>query len=172
MKDEKAAQPAKEAGDFLSSIPFENAEPDCLAVCCSDHRFEHQTRDLLKHLGFSRPHVLQVPSGPVLSLPLASVFNFLSKAMDKIIEKIVELKRVHNVVCVGHADCGAYKTGKIHLVDAAVKSLTGRDVVQLQHEHLAKAARRIKLAIPSATVRAFYARTEGDMVVFEEIPVK
>jgi carbonic anhydrase len=172
MKDEKAAQAARQLGDFVSNIPFENAEPDCLAVCCSDHRFERQTRELLEHLGYSRPHVLQVPSGPVLSLPLASVFNFLSKAMDKIIEKIVELKRVNTVVCVGHSDCGAYKAGKVHLVDAAVKELTGKDVAQLQHEHLAKAARRIKLAIPSASVRAFFARVDGDMVVFDEIPVK
>lgn len=166
----------KPSGPFVSEIPWRNLEPDCLVICCSDHRFEQQTRDLLKHLGYERPHMLQLPSGPVMTLPLAAAFNFLSKAVDKIVEKIVELKKVRTIVCIGHHDCGAYKAGNIHLVNIAVKRVTGESVEGLQHEHLANAARRIKLAIRGANVRAFFAGVveEGDnaRVRFEEIPVR
>jgi carbonic anhydrase len=161
---------------FVSSLPWQNLEPDCLVICCSDHRFEPQTRELLKHLGFQRPHMLQIPSGPVLTLPLASAFNFLSKAVDKIVEKIVELKKVRTIICIGHHDCGAYKAGNIHLVNLAIKRLTGESVEGLQHEHLASAARRIKLSVRDANVRAFFAAVSGEgdgaRVRFEEIPVK
>ncbi len=161
---------------FTSPIPWRDLEPDCLVICCSDHRFEQQTRDLLTHLGYERPHMLQIPSGPVLTLPLVSAFGFLSKAIDKIVEKIIELKKVKEIVCIGHKDCGAYKAGQVHLVDLVVKRLTGGSVEELQHSHLAQAARRIKQTTRNANVRAFYANTvgEGDAarVSFEEIPVK
>lgn len=166
----------KSNGPFVSEIPWRNLEPDCLVICCSDHRFEQQTRDLLKHLGYERPHMLQLPSGPVMTLPLAAAFNFLSKAVDKIVEKIVELKKVRTIICIGHHDCGAYKAGHVHLVNVMVKSVTGQTIENLQHEHLAQAARRIKIASRDANVRAFFAGITGNgdaaRVSFEEIPVK
>lgn len=161
---------------FTSQIPWRNAEPDCLVICCSDHRFEQQTRDFLKHLGFERPHMLQVPSGPVLTLPLTSAFGFLSKAVDKIVDKIIELKKPKTIICIGHQDCGAYKAGHVHLVDVAVKKLTGDSVAELQHSHLAQAAKRIKLAAHGATVRSFFAGIVGEReaarVSFEEVLVE
>src|SRR5215468_6634878 len=113
---------------FVSEIPWENTEPDCLFVCCSDHRFERQIRDLARLLNFRNPHVLQVPSGAVLSLPLAAAFNFLSKAVDKIIERVVVAKQVRDIVLVGHEDCGAYKIERMSLVATALKRFTGKTV--------------------------------------------
>ncbi len=161
---------------FASSSPWLDLEPDCLVICCSDHRFEKQTREFLKHLGYERPHMLQVPSGPVMTLPLVSAFGFLSKATDKIVEKIVELKKVRTVICIGHHDCGAYKAGNVHLVNVVIKRVTGNSVEKLQHEHLSQAARRIKLAVRGADVRAYFAGVSGEgekaRVEFEEVPVK
>jgi hypothetical protein len=163
-------------GEFTSDIPWKNLEPDCLVICCSDHRFEEQTRDFLHHLGYERPHMLQMPSGPTMALPLVSAFGFLSKAIDKIIEKIVELKHVKAIICISHHDCGAYKVGNVHLVDTAVERLVGRSVVDLQRKHLADAARRIKLSVRNAGVRAFFAGITGEgdkaRVTFLEVPVK
>ena len=163
-------------GPFVSDVPWNNLEPDCLVICCSDHRFEAQTRQLLQHLGFKRPHMLQVPSGPVLMLPLASAFNFLSNVIDKIVDKIVELQNVRTIICIGHHDCGAYKAGKVHLVNVVLKRITGGSVEELQHTHLAQAARRIKQTSRDVTVRAFFAAVVGEgpnsRVRFEEIPVK
>jgi carbonic anhydrase len=161
---------------FKSTIAWENTEPDCLIVCCSDHRYERQTRELAQHLDFKNPHVLQMPSGAVLTLPLASAINFLSKAADRIIERIVEMKRVKDIILVAHHDCGAYKSEKIPLVSAAIKSYTGKTVDQLQREHLVQAAHRMHLGLRGVRVRAFYASvvTEGaeSSVRFEELPVR
>ena len=161
------------AESFTSEIAWQDTAPDCLIVCCSDHRFERQTRDLARFLNFKNPHVLQVPSGAVLTLPLAAAFNFLSKAVDKIIERIVDAKHVHEIILVGHEDCGAYKAERMALVASAVKRLTGKTVSDLQREHLAQAAHRIKLGIRGVRVRAFYAAvaTENDVkrVKFNEV---
>jgi hypothetical protein len=173
-----AAAPAPEPGadGFVSDIPWQDDRPDCLVVCCSDHRFEAQTRDMVRHLNFSRPHVLQIPSGAALTLPLASAFNFLSKALDKIIERVVEMKQIREVILVGHQDCGAYKTERVPLIDTMVKRLTGKSVLDLQREHLGQAARRIKTGIRDVNVRTFFADVVGDgaerRVRFVEIPSK
>lgn len=175
-KPAEAPETAHQERKFTSDIPWLDLEPDCLVICCSDHRFEKQTREFLKHLGYERPHMLQVPSGPVMTLPLVSAFGFLSKATDKIVEKIVELKKVRTVICIGHHDCGAYKVGSVHLVNIAVRHVTGNSVEELQHEHLSQAARRIKLAVRGADVRAFFAGITGAgekaRVEFKEVPVK
>jgi carbonic anhydrase len=142
---------------FTSEIPWTDDAPDCLIVCCSDHRFESHIRDLAEHLGFKRPHVLQVPSGAALTLPLAAAFNFVSKAADKMVERIVEMKQLRDVILVGHHDCGAYKAERIPLIAAAVRRLSGKSLHDLQQEHLAQAARRIHLGIRGVRVRAFFA---------------
>src|SRR5215813_11500932 len=121
----EAAAAKVEPKSLLSEIPWEDTQPDCMVVCCSDHRFERQTRDLARLLNFKNPHVLQVPSGAVLSLPLAAAFNFLSKAVDKIIERVVDAKSVREIILVGHEDCGAYKIERMSLVATTLKRLTG-----------------------------------------------
>ena len=167
-------QTEQELESYVSEIPWQDDRPDCLIVCCSDHRFERQTRDLARHLNFKQPHVLQIPSGAVLSLPLAAAFNFLSKAADKIIERVVEMKHVQEVVLVGHHDCGAYKAERNPLVNDVVRRLTGKTVHDLQRQHLAQAARRIHLGRRGVQVRAFFADVEGDppRVRFSEVPAR
>jgi len=161
---------------FVSEIPWQDDSPDCLIVCCSDHRFERQTRDLALHLNFKRPHVVQIPSGAALTLPLISTFNFLSKAADKIIERVVEMKQVKDIILVGHQDCGAYKGEKMPLVNNLVRHFTGKTVTDLQREHLAQAARRIRLGIRGVQVRTFFAEVvregEDSRVRFDEVAVR
>jgi carbonic anhydrase len=168
-----ATQVQQQAEAFTSKIPWHNAEPDCLVVCCSDHRFEQQTRDLAHHLNFKNPHVLQMPSGAALTLPLATAINFLSKATDRIIERIVEMKHPKDVIIVGHHDCGAYKVERVSLISTVIKQFTGKTIHDLQCEHLAQAARRLRLGLRGVQVRAFFANvvTEGNesRVRFEEV---
>jgi hypothetical protein len=176
MDTSNAVAPALESAveGFVSDSPWQDIRPDCLVVCCSDHRFEAQTRDLVRHLNFSQPHVLQIPSGAALTLPLASAFNFLSKALDKIIERVVEMKQIQEVILVGHQDCGAYKTERVPLIATMVKRLTGKSVQDIQRDHLGQAARRIRTGIRDVNVRAFFADVVGEgserRVRFVEIP--
>jgi carbonic anhydrase len=168
-----ATQVQQQPETFTSTLAWQNAEPDCLVICCSDHRFEQQTRDLAHHLNFKNPHVLQMPSGAVLTLPLATAINFLSKATDRIIERIVEMKRVKDIILVGHHDCGAYKVERVSLINTVIKQFTGKTIHDLQREHLAQAARRLHLGLRGVRVRAFFADvvTDGNesRVRFEEV---
>ena len=160
----------------LAESPWVDDAPDCLVICCSDHRFERQTRELAQHLNFSRPHVVQVPSGAALSLPLVTAFGFISKAVDKIIERVIEMKKISDVILVGHQDCGAYKREKIPLVTSVVHRVTGKSVEELQRDHLRQAARRLHIAMRQVRVRSFLADVvteEGEQRVrFTEIPVR
>jgi carbonic anhydrase len=117
-----------------------------------------------------------VPSGAVLSLPMAAVLNFLSKAIDRIVERVVESKQVRDIVLVGHEDCGAYKSERVPLLAAAMKRWTGRSVADVQRGHLADAGRRISGAVRGVRVRAFYAAVVEEAgqrrVRFDEIPLR
>ena len=171
------AQPASSiTGPFVSEIQWLDDSPDCLIVSCSDHRFERQSRQLAAHLNFKRPHVVQVPSGAVLSLPLVTAFNFLSKAVDKIIERVVEMKKVSDVILLGHQDCGAYKAERMPLVSDVVRRFAGKSIKDLQQEHLAQAAHRIRIGLRQVQVRCFFAEVVGEKerqsVRFIEIPVR
>lgn len=167
----------RSAPGFVSSTPFEDTQPDCLVVCCSDHRFEQQSRELARNIGFTAPHVVQVPSGSVLTLPLATTLGFISKALDRIIERVVAMKHPKTVILIGHHDCGAYKeeTGKHPLVESVLKHVVKKTVPELQQEHLAQAAKRLKLALGTTPVRAFYASVIEDLgikkVQFTEVTV-
>jgi carbonic anhydrase len=169
------SRPEAQSGTFISDQSWQDTQPDCLVVCCSDHRFEPQTRDLVLHLNFKHPHVLQIPSGAVLSLPLLSSINFLSKAADRMIERIVEMKHVRDILIVAHHDCGAYKAERVPLLNNLVQRYTGKAIQDLQREHLAQAARRLKLGLRGVRVRAFFADVvrEGEQsrVRFTEVPV-
>jgi carbonic anhydrase len=160
---------------FVSPTRWVDDEPDCLVISCSDHRFEEQTRELAHHLGFARPHTIQMPSGPALALTLVASLGFLSKAMDKIVEKAVEMKQAtaKEIICIGHQDCGGYKgIGKVPLLSFAARRLTGRSVHDLQREHLAKVARQIARST-GMPVRAFFADVvdgaDGKRVRFTEV---
>ncbi len=145
------------ASGFTSSVPFQDDEPDCLVIACSDHRFREQVREFLAGIGLRRPHLITVPGGVLLSSPLLSAVPYLSKTLDHIVERIIETKGLHEIVCIGHEDCGVYKAGKNKLVDLAVHRLAGRSMTELHLEHLSKTARRLRQTLPRVRVRAFLA---------------
>ena len=62
------------------------------------------------------------------------------------------------------------------LVNNLVRHFTGKTVTDLQREHLAQAARRIRLGIRGVQVRAFFADVvhegEDSRVRFDEVPVR
>src|SRR3989338_10854746 len=165
-----------DTGFFVGSAAWKDSHPDCLLICCSDHRYEGSVRELANHLGFSHPHVIQFPGGASLVAPLAATLVFLPKAIETLVERAVTMKGFTNIVIVGHQDCGAYKESSKPIIDRALKFLTrGKSVHDLQLEHLLKAARQIKLASRNASVKVFFAEIVGDgeqHIKFSEVPMK
>jgi len=160
---------------FTSSYPWEDKQADCLVIACSDQRFRLQSLDFVKHLGFNNPHVIQFPSGLAAAHPLISVFGFLSKAVDKLLDKAIEATGAKDIICIAHEDCAAYKLEKVKLIDTTLRKFSGKSVRDIQFEHLQKAARRLQLALRGINVRTFYADVvesgSESHVNFKEIPL-
>jgi hypothetical protein len=157
---EPAAPPPGDqlAGEGASSaIPYEDHAADCVVICCSDHRFREPSLELVRRLGFSHPHMIQIPGGVAISLPLIAAVGFLSKAVDKLMEKAIRHTGVNDVICIAHEDCGGYKAENVKLIDTVVRKATGESVRDMQIEHLRKACRRLQLGLRGMTVRAFFA---------------
>jgi hypothetical protein len=177
LGDEEATAPDSRAarGVFTSPTPYRDEKADCLVISCSDRRFRLHTIRLVKHLGFSRPEMIQIPGGIAVSLPLLAAFGFLSKAVDRILEKAVESTGVNEVICIAHEDCGGYRAENVKFLDTAVRRVTGDSVRDTQIGHLRKAARRLQMGLRQVTVRAFFADVQGEggeaQVIFEEIPL-
>jgi len=147
-----------EGEGFTSSIPFEvHAESDCLVICCSDHRFQQQNIEFLRALGYRSPEVLQFPSGVSLAHSMVASVNFLSKAVEKLIDKAVELTGVDTVVCIAHEDCGGYKAGRVRLIGKLTQRMSGKSVEEIQHDHLVDAVSFLQRYLRKVRVRAFFA---------------
>lgn len=159
---------------FTSSVAYRDEPADCVLITCSDQRFRLQTLELVRHLGYARPHIIQIPGGLVVSLPLLAAFGFLSKAVDRIVEKALEATGVEDVICIAHEDCAGYKAENVRFLDAAVRKVTGGSIRDTQISHLRKAARRLQLGLRGMTVRAFFADvsdTPSPQVTFQEVDI-
>lgn len=150
---------------YLSSIPWVDEAADCVVICCSDPRFEKQNEEFVKALGFSQPHFIQVPSGVAVFASLVAAANFLHKGMGLLLRKAIDLTGVETVICIGHEDCGGYKSGKYEIVQAVSRRLAGKPVREIQHDHLQKAGSTISRQFGgNVEVRVFY----GDVVQEQE----
>lgn len=159
---------------FTSDVPWENLPADVVVVCCSDQRFGRQNRQFLRALGFKSPHFIQIPSGLAVFHSLVAATGFLSKGMNLLLDKAIDLTGVKDVICIAHHDCGGYKVGRFEIVGKVTRRLAGVDIRHVQVEHLHKAARDIQRRMGNDTnVRAFYSDVvgrEGDQrVKFTEI---
>jgi carbonic anhydrase len=170
------AQPTSNAVEgFTSTHLWVDDNADCMVVTCSDHRFLTHYREFVSHLGFKSPHTISVPGGIALTDPIAAVAGFLSKAADQLIEKVVRGKHITQIICIAHQDCGAYKAGTLHVVDALVRQAAGKSVRDFQIGHLKKSAKRLSMLAPGVKARLFLAEVvkgdEGNRVHFIEVEV-
>ena len=47
------------ASGYTSRLPYQDGEPDCFVIACSDHRFRQATVEFLRDaLGFHAPHMV------------------------------------------------------------------------------------------------------------------
>ena len=164
-----------EGKGFTSAIAYRDEPADCVVITCSDQRFRLQTLELVRHLGYSNPQLIQIPGGVVVSLPLIAAFGFLSKAVDRIVEKALEVTGVQNVICVAHEDCSGYRAENVRFLDTAVRRVTGGSIRDTQITHLRKAARRLQLGLRGMSVRAFFADVSDGhaeaRITFKEIDI-
>ena len=150
-------------GGFTAPTPWSGKLADVVVICCSSEKFEVQNQEFVASLGFKMPHFIQVPGGPAALYGLAAVKGFLSKAMALFVAKAVDLLDAKEVICIAHENCGAYKSGSVSLLGELTRRLSGKDMTDVQLEHLRKSCRELQAQLGrGVTVLAFYASVTTD----------
>lgn len=147
---------------FTSTIRWDGRLADVVVLTCSSEKFRDQTREFIAALGFTNPHIIQVPGGVAMFHGLAVVRGIVAKAMELFLDKAIDLVHVREVVCIAHVNCGAYKAGRIALVGDLTRRLSGKSLIEVQQEHLIKAARDVQSRLGrDIKVRAFFASIDN-----------
>lgn len=142
---------------FTASTPWSGELADVVVICCSSEKYELQNQELVRALGYTMPHFIQVPGGPASLYGLAAVSGFLTKAMGVFVEKAVDLLEIKEVILIAHQDCGAYKAGRVEVLAQLTRRLVGKGIKEAQTEHLQKAARELQSRLGHGiTVHSFY----------------
>lgn len=147
---------------FTSTIPWDGRLADVVVLTCSSEKFHDQTEEFIAALGFTNPHIIQVPGGVAMFHSLAVVRGIVAKAMELFLDKAIDLVHVREVICIAHQNCGAYKAGRITLVGDLTRRLSGKSLTEVQQEHLIKAARDVQSRLGrDIKVRAFFASIDN-----------
>ncbi len=139
---------------------FDAAYPDALALYCSDGRFTDAIEELLHGLGFPRLDTLTLPGGPAL-VELTSSSLAANEVARSSLSFLVTAHHLKHVVLVAHASCGYYKHRFAYESPEAM--------LRRQYADLRGAARWVRGQHAGVAVSAFYARTEGAVVTFEDV---
>jgi len=149
---------SSEEPGYLSPYLFDANRIRAAAVYCSDGRYGEHFDDLLQNaLQLPRYDRLAVPGGAAC---LAGHFHAYREE-EGVAEQLRFLVRVHDVrriVLIAHQDCAYYSTW-LHVPPLQIETK--------QREDLIKAVRHVRRLGIDIDVQAFFARRDGDRILFE-----
>jgi hypothetical protein len=144
----------------MQDIPFDASHPNALAFYCSDGRFTAAVEELLRSLGHARLDTVTLPGGPALLNVLRAGFADLDTA-SRALGFLVRGHAIRHVVLLAHEGCGYYR--------ARMATSPPAHVEATQREDLDVARRSLVASHPQVAVRAYFARTLGGKVRFDEL---
>ncbi|HZU98886.1 MAG TPA: carbonic anhydrase [Planctomycetota bacterium] len=147
-------------GTFAARTRFESSHPTALAIYCSDGRFTDSVEELLHGLGHPRLDTLTMPGGPAL-LNLWSATTSARHAVQEAARFLIEKHRIRKVVLVAHEGCGYYRS--------LCSGETPEQIEERQRKDLAVASRELRGHQGRVATDLYYARTDGERVVFEPL---
>lgn len=157
------------SADYQSQIPWQKKiESDVIVIHCSDYHFREHFDDFLNnHLQIAHPTHIVIPGGVTLMLPLMGKGFKLGKQMIEFVSDISKIKRI---ICIAHEDCMMYKEHKI--LEWAL-SKAGKNIKDIQLQHLKEAGSTFEVWFPGAEIQLYYAdvekRGDNDVVFFKEV---
>ncbi len=145
---------------YRSSIPYQHERIYAAAVYCSDGRLGDQVDDFLHGgLGLPRYDRLACPGGPVgLAGRLTAYWETCGVAEQ--LQVLVRVHEIRKVVLIAHAGC-AYYSERLHL--------SGERAEAEQKDDLQKALWAVERLAPGIAVARYFARVEGERVIFEPV---
>lgn len=145
---------------YRTHIPF-GPMPELLAVHCSDPRYQPHFQEFLRSRTAAPEYaLLALPGGP-FSLAAEGVAAELSAACRRWMRFLAELMRPRRVILIGHEDCRWYQQPDLLALGGGGREHQERDLLEV--------SRRLEDAFGTASVERYYARRDGDSVVFEQL---
>ena len=146
--------------EFSSTIEWRDDPADCVVVGCCDPRFARQNDEFVRSLGFSQPMFIQVPSSSAVLAPDTAADDCLHAGLGLLLAKAVELTGTEEILCIGHVECGGYRSGEIQIVHPDRTGVAPETVRAAQHDHLREAAQAVSRRFSTPNVRAYYSDVE------------
>jgi len=150
--------PSVDDRGYLSPYPFDFNRIRAAAVYCSDGRYGEHFDDLLQN-------VLQLPRYDRLAVPggaacLAGHFHAYreEEGVAEQLRFLVQIHDVRRIVLIAHQDCAYYSTWL---------KVPPLQVESKQREDLVKAIRHVRRLGSDIDVQAFFARRDGERILFE-----
>ena len=145
------------AREFMAATPWSAERPGALVVCCSDGRWHAHVQEFIRAFVSDRPDLYVVPGGPAgLSVFSSSLGE--AQVAEKSFRFLAEQHQLHSVWLIAHADCAYYRTKYYPHADEFI--------VRRQREDVQRAAETIGRWYPHIAIHQFFARRQGDRVVF------
>jgi len=133
------------------------------AVYCSDGRVGEHFDDFLQSgLGFPRYDRLALPGGPASLAGYAEARVAQEGAVDEL-KFLVDAHSLTRVVLIQHENCAFY---------TARLNVGVQHVAALQRADLVRAAYFIRHVTSLENIDAYFARQEGDAIVFDPVPTE
>ncbi len=145
---------------YASGLPFEDIPPTAAALYCSDGRFGDQCEDFLRGgLGLPRFDRLVVPGGAACLAGHFAAYRE-EEAVASQLEFLISVRSMRRVILIAHENCAFY---------AVRLEVSPIDLVERQHEDLAKAATRLRELHRELIVEAYFAWGSDGQVTFERV---
>ncbi len=145
---------------YTSGVPFDQSRINAAAIYCSDGRFGEQFDEFLYGgLGLPRYDRLAVPGGAACLAGHFAAYREEDAVVSQL-EFLISVHKLRRVILIAHEDCAFY-TSRLEVSTI--------DLVERQHEDLAKAAARVRELHRDLVVETYFAWRSDDQVTFERV---
>ena len=168
MIREHVTEPPPVEGEAVwkSPLPWEDKQPDTLVITCGDARYlPHTLKFLEDDLKLPDFQIMAVPGG-IQWLALPDILPKHEKVARWAIEFMVAAKGITRIVCIAHADCGAYQDSRA--LSTLAHLATGKTVAQHQVEQLRSVGRSLADSLKVA-VELYFASVTEEVVVYHRV---
>jgi hypothetical protein len=145
---------------YQSPIPYEATRMHAAAIYCSDGRIGTHFDDFMVHgLGLPRYDRLCLPGGPACLADHPEA-NLEEKGVVDELHFLVEVHQLQRVVLIAHEGCAFYSNRL---------GLSQSQMLDTQTKDLGLAGAYVHKVIGVTDIDAYFARFQGDEIVFEQV---
>ena len=158
-KDQRAK--AVEVTEKTQQYKIDTCPSESLVIHCGDPRFQTAFKDFILNELEIRNYTPVIVGGGLHSFGVQSMRPKNFKILWEQIKFFIKEGKLHKVIFINHEDCQWYKKMRGHTQEA--------DLPQKSKKDLAIATARILEDFTGVDVESYYAKLEGEQIVFEKV---